>query len=62
MLINHKASLNHAKEIDSFDELIFLVMTKEKSIKEKSNKKAPVKNLKEKRAAKEARREDKKRN
>jgi hypothetical protein len=62
VLISHKASLNHAKEIDNFDELIFLVMTKEKSIKEKSNKKAPVKNLKEKRIAKEARREDKKRN
>jgi len=35
---------------------------KEKPIKEKSNKKAPAKNLKEKRAAKEARREEKKRN
>ena len=35
-------------------------MSKEKSIKEKSTKKAPAKNLKEKRAAKEAKRNDKK--
>jgi len=35
-------------------------MSKEKSIKEKSNKKAPVKNLKEKREAKKAKRADKK--
>jgi len=34
-------------------------MAKEKDIKEKSNKKAPTKNLKEKRAAKAAKRADK---
>jgi hypothetical protein len=52
----------HNIEIDNFEGLKIFAMTKEKSIKEKSNKKAPAKNLKEKRAAKEARREDKKRN
>ena len=35
-------------------------MSKEKNIKRKSNKKAPVKNLKEKRAAKAAKRKEKK--
>ncbi|MCX6270959.1 MAG: hypothetical protein NTU44_07015 [Bacteroidetes bacterium] len=34
-------------------------MSKEKEGKEKSRKKAPVKNLKEKRAAKEAKRQEK---
>lgn len=34
-------------------------MSKEKSIKEKSTKKVPTKNLKEKRAAKAAKREEK---
>lgn len=34
-------------------------MSKEKALKEKSGKKAPTKNLKEKRAAKQAKREDK---
>jgi hypothetical protein len=34
-------------------------MSKEKDVKEKSGKKAPAKNLKEKRAAKEAKRKDK---
>ena len=34
-------------------------MSKEKDVKTKSNKKAPVKNLKEKRAAKAAKRKDK---
>lgn len=35
-------------------------MSKEKTLKEKSNKKAPTKNLKEKRAAKAAKRDAKK--
>ena len=35
-------------------------MSKEKVLKEKNNKKEPVKNLKEKRAAKEAKRAEKK--
>jgi hypothetical protein len=35
-------------------------MSKEKNIKGKSNKKAPAKNLKEKRAAKAAKRKEKK--
>ena len=34
-------------------------MTKEKSVKRKNSKKAPVKNLKEKRAAKAAKRKEK---
>jgi hypothetical protein len=34
-------------------------MSKEKTVKEKNNKKAPVKNLKEKRAAKAAKRDGK---
>jgi len=37
-------------------------MSKEKSIKKENNKKEPVKSLKEKRADKKAKQEDKKRN
>lgn len=36
-------------------------MVKEKNIKKESNKKAPAKNLKEKRAAKKVKKEEKKR-
>lgn len=42
--------------------LIQTVMSKEKSIRKENNKKEPVKNLKEKRAEKKAKQEDKKRN
>ncbi len=55
-----KAAILRTFAIDNFN-LETTTMSKEKEGKGKSDKTAPVKNLKEKRAAKAAKREDKKR-